>query len=115
MTSGLPLSNGHFQSPSACLKGAKTGSGARLLPYLMSEPKSRRQWRVCSTCALESRADLHPQQGEVDWFGQQAASLVIIYCLLLGTYEEEGDGLSKDCQFSRNGLAATAGDGCNDG
>ena len=34
---------------------------------------------------------------------------VIIYCLLLGTYEEEGDGLSKDCQFSRNGLAAAAG------
>ena len=32
---------------------------------------------------------------------------MIIYCLLLGTYGEEGDG-------SRNGLAATAGDGCND-
>jgi hypothetical protein len=34
---------------------------------------------------------------------------MIIYRLLLGTYEEDGDGLSKDCQFSRNGLAATAG------
>ena len=36
---------------------------------------------------------------------------MIIYCLLLGTCEEEeeGDGLSKDCQFSRNRLAATAG------
>ena len=29
-----------------------------------------------------------------------------IYCLLLGAYGEEGDGLGKD---SRNGLAATAG------
>jgi len=31
---------------------------------------------------------------------------VIIYCLLLGTCEEEGEG---------NGLAATAGGGRNDG
>ena len=28
-----------------------------------------------------------------------------------GTYEEEGDGVSKDCQFSRNALAATAAGG----
>jgi hypothetical protein len=34
---------------------------------------------------------------------------MIINCLLLGTYEEEGHGLGKDSQFSRNGLAATAG------
>ena len=49
--------------------------------------------------------------------GCKSWSPVIIYCLLLGTYEEEeeGDGLSKDCQFSRNRLAATAGGGCNDG
>ena len=39
----------------------------------------------------------------------------MVYCLLLGAYEEERDGVNKDCQFSRNGLAATAGDGCNDG
>src|SRR5258706_16448283 len=40
---------------------------------------------------------------------------MIIYRLLLGTYGVEGDALSKDCQFSRNRLAATAGGGCNDG
>ena len=28
---------------------------------------------------------------------------MIIYCLLLGTHEEEDNGLRKDCQFSRNG------------
>jgi hypothetical protein len=30
-------------------------------------------------------------------------------CLFFGTYEEEGQGVRKDCAFSRNGLAATAG------
>ena len=27
----------------------------------------------------------------------------------MGTYQEEGDGFGKDCEFSLNGLAATAG------
>ena len=39
--------------------------------------------------------------------GCKSWSPVIIYCLLLGTYGEDGDG-------PRNGLAATAGGGCND-
>ena len=43
------------------------------------------------------------------------AIALMVYCLVLGTYEEERNGARKDCQFARNGLAATAGDGCNDG
>jgi hypothetical protein len=37
------------------------------------------------------------------------------YCLFFGTYEEEANGVRKDWKFSRNGLAATAGGGCNGG
>jgi hypothetical protein len=42
-----------------------------------------------------------------DLVGCKSSSPVIIYCLFLGTYGEETDG-------PRNGLAATAGGGCND-
>src|SRR5260370_857559 len=39
---------------------------------------------------------------------RDSGASVIIYCLLLGTYGGQGDGLGKVCQFSCNGLAAAA-------
>jgi hypothetical protein len=41
ITSGLPLINGHSQSPSACLRGANNGSQANLVDHFVGRGEKR--------------------------------------------------------------------------
>jgi hypothetical protein len=70
-------------------------------------------------CAVEGRG-AEPRQTNLSAFGHDDSDdhwMTVLasplpsrnHCLFFGTYEEEDDGVRKECQFSRNGLAATAG------